>query len=83
MDEPRSHASRRKIGLLIAVPLTGMAMGAGFAMAASGPSKPAPARVQHAKPVRQHVQQGSQRLQAPRVLHDGHQCPFSRASADV
>jgi hypothetical protein len=83
MDEPRIRASRRRIGLLVAVPLAGVAMGAGFAMAASGPSKPAPARVQHAKPLRQHVQQRSQRLQAPRVLHDGHKCPLSRASADV
>lgn len=83
MDEPRIRASRRRIGLLVAVPLAGVAMGAGFAMAASGPSKPAPDRVQHAKPIRQHVQQGSQRLQAPRVLHDGHECPLSRASADV
>ena len=83
MDEPRIRASRRRIGLLVAVPLAGMAIGAGIAMAASGPSQPAPARVQHAKPLRLYVQQGSRRLQAPRVQHDGHQCPFSRASADV
>ncbi len=83
MDEPRIRASRRRIGLLVAVPLAGVAMGAGFAMAASGPSKPAPDRVQHAKPIRQHVQQGSQRLQAPQVPHDGHECPLNRASADV
>jgi hypothetical protein len=83
MDEPRIRASRRKIGLLVAVPLAGMAVGAGFAMAASGPSKSVPARVQHATPLRQHLQQSSQRLQAPRVRHDGHECPLSRASADV
>jgi hypothetical protein len=83
MDEPRIRASRRRIGLLVAVPLAGVAMGAGFAMAATGPSKPAPARVQHAKPIRQHVQQGSQRLQSPRVQHDGHECPLNRARADV
>ncbi|HKP18016.1 MAG TPA: hypothetical protein VJT84_06005 [Gaiellaceae bacterium] len=83
MDEPRTRASRRRIGLLVAVPLAGAAMWAGLAMAASGPAKTTPDRVQHAKPVRQHVQQGSQRLQAPRAHHDGHQCPFNRTSADV
>jgi hypothetical protein len=83
MDEPRIRASRRRIGLLVAVPLAGMALGAGFAMAASGSSQPAPAPVQHAKPFRQHVQQSSLRLQAPRAQHDGHECPLSRASADV
>ena len=83
MDEPRIRASRRRIGLLIAVPLAGAAIWAGLAMAASGPSKPAPTRVHHGKPVRQHVQQGPQRLQAPRARHDGRECPFKRASADV
>jgi hypothetical protein len=71
MDEPRTRASRRRIALLVAVPLAGAAMWAGLAMAASGPAGSVPGRA-HARPAKQHV------LQRPsvRVVHTGHQCPF-------
>jgi hypothetical protein len=78
MDEPRIRASRRRIGLLVAVPLAGLAMWAGIAMAASGPAGKAPARVQHAKPVRQH---SPMQLHGYRMHHTGHQCPMQRSAS--
>ena len=73
MDEPRIRASRRRIGLLVAVPFAGAAMWAGLAMAASGPARSTPSRAHQAKPVRQHV---PTRQSGVRVVHTGHQCPF-------
>ena len=73
MDEPRIRASRRRIGLLFAVPLAGAAMWAGIAMAASGGARSVPSRAHQAKPARQHM---LQRVNGPRVVHTGHQCPF-------
>jgi hypothetical protein len=80
MDEPRIRASRRRIGLLVAVPLAGAAMWAGLAMAASGPAKSDPSRAPLVKPTREHE---IQRQNAPRVRHTGHECPFANADASL